>query len=89
MFYEDLKKLNKPKFGVYAILGNHDYGDYVEWTSQEAKMENLQNLKNIHQKIGWNLLLNENIILEKKGQKNQTKSLSNGIFTSFKRALQI
>ncbi|MBK9354549.1 MAG: metallophosphoesterase [Bacteroidetes bacterium] len=67
-YIEILKKI-KTKYGVFSSLGNHDYGDYVEWTSQEAKMENLQNLKNIHQKIGWNLLLNENIILEKKGQK--------------------
>ena len=67
-YIEILKKI-KTKYGVFSSLGNHDYGDYVEWPSQEAKMENLQNLKNIHQKIGWNLLLNENIILEKKGQK--------------------
>jgi hypothetical protein len=67
-YIEILKKI-ETKYGVFSSLGNHDYGDYVEWPSPDAKMENLQNLKNIHKKIGWKLLLNENIILEKNDQK--------------------
>jgi uncharacterized protein len=51
--------------GVYSILGNHDYGDYVEWESEQAKANNLNALKAIHQKMGWRLLLNEHVKLQK------------------------
>jgi len=55
--------------GVYSILGNHDYGDYVAWPSLEAKQNNLQQLKQIHAGMGWRLLMNEHVVLEKEGQK--------------------
>lgn len=51
------------KYGVYSILGNHDYGDYVRWSSKQDKMQNLNNLKNVHRQLGWDLLLNEHRIL--------------------------
>lgn len=55
--------------GVYSILGNHDYGDYVEWDSAEAKEANLETLKKVHSEMGWKLLLNEHKFLEKDGQR--------------------
>ena len=45
--------------GVYSVLGNHDYGDYVNWESTAAKKANLDDLKNVHREMGWNLLLDE------------------------------
>lgn len=45
--------------GVYSVLGNHDYGDYVNWESAAAKKANLDALKNVHREMGWNLLLDE------------------------------
>ena len=57
------------KDGVYSVLGNHDYGDYVQWESPEAKAENLNALKNVHAEMGWRLLLNEHEYLEKDGQR--------------------
>ncbi|MCM1354943.1 MAG: metallophosphoesterase [Staphylococcus sp.] len=45
--------------GVYAILGNHDYGDYSNWPSTEAKKQNLSELKRLQGEMGWRLLLNE------------------------------
>lgn len=57
------------KEGKYAILGNHDYGDYMDWKSPQDKIENFEAVKNIHKKIGFDLLLNENRYLEKEGQK--------------------
>lgn len=54
-----LKKM-KAKIGKYSILGNHDYGDYSEWESTEAKEKNLEAIKAFHQKIGFQLMLNEN-----------------------------
>lgn len=67
-FIEIWKKLTAP-LGVFSILGNHDYGDYVIWETKEAKEANLSELKEIHKKMGWDLLLNENRILEKNGEK--------------------
>jgi predicted MPP superfamily phosphohydrolase len=55
--------------GVYSILGNHDYADYVQWDSREAKMANLKKLIGHHAELGWQILLDENRILEKDGQK--------------------
>jgi predicted MPP superfamily phosphohydrolase len=54
--------------GVYSILGNHDYGDYHPWTNAEDKKANLESLKSIHRKMGWRLLLNEHVTVEKDGE---------------------
>ncbi|MFM7022693.1 MAG: metallophosphoesterase [Flavobacteriales bacterium] len=56
------------KLGKFSVLGNHDYGDYVAWHSAEAKAANLHRLKEVHREIGFRLLLNENIKIEKNGQ---------------------
>ncbi|MCI2228692.1 metallophosphoesterase [Polaribacter sp. MSW13] len=57
------------KEGKYSILGNHDYGDYMDWKNPQDKIDNLQAIKDIHKKIGFELLCNENRYLEKDGQK--------------------
>ncbi|MCG2460305.1 metallophosphoesterase [Flavobacteriaceae bacterium F89] len=51
--------------GKYSILGNHDYGDYVEWETEEAKEKNLEDLKKLQKDIGFDLLLNESRFLQK------------------------
>ena len=61
---ETFKKLKAP-MGKYSILGNHDYGDYVPWPSQEAKAANMQRLYKIHEELGFTLLRNENVQLQK------------------------
>lgn len=60
-------RLNAP-LGVYSILGNHDYGDYTPWPSPEAKSENLERLKNLQREMGWKMLNNAHVLLEKEGQ---------------------
>jgi len=65
---DTFKKL-EAKEGKYSILGNHDYGDYVDWETEEAKEKNLDKLKEIHKELGFDLLLNENRILEKNSDK--------------------
>ena len=55
----------KAKDGVYSVLGNHDYGDYAEWGSQSEKAQNLEDLKNLQRDMGWKLLLNEHVFLER------------------------
>ncbi|WP_299671194.1 metallophosphoesterase [uncultured Polaribacter sp.] len=57
------------KEGKYAILGNHDYGDYMDWKTPEDKVKNFQQVKDVHKKIGFDLLLDEHRYLEKDGQK--------------------
>ncbi|NUM31386.1 MAG: metallophosphoesterase [Bacteroidetes bacterium] len=57
-------KIQAP-MGVFSIFGNHDYGDYVFWNSIDEKTKNIEYLKNIHKKLGWNLLLNQNVKLTK------------------------
>ncbi|MFD3003774.1 metallophosphoesterase [Pontibacter toksunensis] len=65
----DTLKEIKAKAGVFSVLGNHDYGDYVAWPSAEAKRQNLQNLIESHGKMGWQILMNENRIIERGGEK--------------------
>ncbi len=64
---ESFSMLEAP-MGKFSILGNHDYGDYIKWESEEAKAKNLERLKEVHSEIGFRLLLNENSKLEKDGQ---------------------
>jgi predicted MPP superfamily phosphohydrolase len=62
-------KLNAP-LGVYSTLGNHDYGDYVRWPYNGiTKEQNLENVKQVHADMGWKLLMNEHVELEKGGEK--------------------
>lgn len=58
----------KAPLGKYSILGNHDYGDYSEWPSPEAKQANMEKLYRTHAEIGFDLLRNENRIIERNGQ---------------------
>ncbi|MEL6925224.1 MAG: metallophosphoesterase, partial [Bacteroidota bacterium] len=52
------------RFGVYSVLGNHDYGDYVRWPSMEEKKANFRKLLDTHKQLGWDLLLNENRMVD-------------------------
>jgi len=63
--YMDVFSHVSAPLGVYSILGNHDYGDYEEWESEEAKSANLRRIKEIHGELGWRLLLDEHIYIEK------------------------
>jgi len=66
--YIDVFKELKAPLGVFSVLGNHDYGDYVSWTTDEAKKQNLEQLKQHQAEMGWRLLLNEHVILERNNQ---------------------
>jgi predicted MPP superfamily phosphohydrolase len=61
---ETFSRLNAP-YGMYSILGNHDYGDYVSWPSDEAKKKNLDRLKEIHGELGFKLMLDESVSIKK------------------------
>jgi predicted MPP superfamily phosphohydrolase len=57
--YKGILKQLRARFGVFAVLGNHDYGDYVKWDSERDKAQNLIDLENLYKEMGWRLLRNE------------------------------
>jgi predicted MPP superfamily phosphohydrolase len=71
-------KLKAP-MGVYSTLGNHDYGDYVQWPSEEgvSKSQNLENLKQVHADMGWRLLMNEHVVLERNSEQIAVLGIEN------------
>ena len=72
--------------GMYSVLGNHDYGDYVRWSSEDAKKQNLEDLKTLQKDIGFDLLLNENRFIEKDGQRIAIVGVENWGKGGFKKA---
>lgn len=65
-FIPILQKLHAP-YGVYSILGNHDYGEYVRWDRVEDHQKNMEDLFRYEAESGWKLLRNESVILENNG----------------------
>ena len=57
--YIDIFKKIKAPLGTFSVLGNHDYGDYYQWPSAEAKRRNLLDLKEAHRLLGWDLMVDE------------------------------
>ncbi len=55
----------KAKYGKYSVLGNHDYGEYVQFNSEVEKTQNFQAIKDLHPQIGFDLLLNDSVYIEK------------------------
>ena len=82
---QTFKKINA-KYGVYSILGNHDYGDYSPWESPEAKKKNMEDLKKAQKKMGWDLLLNESRFIERQGQRIAILGVENWGSGGFKKA---
>ena len=67
--YMDVFSRLKAPMGVYSTLGNHDYGDYVSWPHDGvSKEQNLEDLKKVHAALGWRLLMNEHVVLEKNSE---------------------
>ncbi|WP_445735387.1 metallophosphoesterase [Mariniflexile sp.] len=76
----------KAKDGLFSILGNHDYGDYVTWESEEAKHQNLEDLKTLQKELGFDLLLNESRFLERNGERIALVGVENWGIGGFKQA---
>ena len=76
----------RAKDGKFSVLGNHDYGDYVEWPSPQAKIDNLNRLKEIQKEMDFKLLLNEHHFIEKDGQRLAIVGVENWGEGGFKKA---
>jgi uncharacterized protein len=78
-----LKQLEAKK-GKYAVLGNHDYGDYSQWESNEKKLENFNEIKHFFKKINFKLLLNSSDIIEINQEKIAVVGVENWGYPPFK-----
>lgn len=76
----------KAKDGVFSVLGNHDYGDYVRWDSEVEKNQNLEDLKQLQADMGWDLLLNEHRDIERDGSTIKLVGVENWGAGGFKKA---
>ncbi len=74
------------KDGKFSVLGNHDYGDYTQWESEAAKAQNLVDLKNLQEEIGFDLILDSHRYLEKDGQRIALVGVENWGRGGFKKA---
>ncbi len=72
----DFKKL-RAKYGQFSILGNHDYGEYAEWATTQEQEDNFAKTKEHHNSIGFKLLLDDAIKIEKDGQYIQLVGVEN------------
>lgn len=76
----------KARDGKFSVLGNHDYGDYIDWPTPEAKIANLDRLKEIQKEMEFKLLLNEHYYIEKEGQRLAIVGVENWGEGGFKKA---
>jgi uncharacterized protein len=67
--YMDIFKALHAPLGKFSILGNHDYGDYKWWRNASEKSDNMVQLKKHHKTLGFKLMLDENLEIERNGQK--------------------
>jgi len=75
-YIDVFNKLQAP-LGIYSVTGNHDYGDYKNWSTKEAKQQNFKDLIEAHRLLGFDLLMNENRIIEQGGEKLAIMGIEN------------
>ena len=65
---DELKKINS-KDGKFSILGNHDYGDYYDWGTEENKKLGFKKLIEIQNELGFKVLRDESVHIKKNNEK--------------------
>lgn len=82
--YQDVFSKVKAPLGVFSSLGNHDYGDYIDWTGEDHKKTNFEQIVATHKNMGWDLLRNENRRLKINGEEIGILGVENwGVINSF------
>ncbi len=66
---DTFNRIKKYQYGKYSILGNHDYGEYVDWKTEKDKEANFKAIKGLYGKIGFDLMLNEHTYIQKGSDK--------------------
>jgi len=84
--WADLFSTLDAKDGKFSVLGNHDYGDYIPWETEELKSKNLEDLKALQKQMGFDLLLNEHRYLKKGEDKIALVGVENWGKGGFKKA---
>ena len=54
----------RAKDGIYSILGNHDYGDYICGNTAK-KVANMRETMSLEKQMGWTLLMNEHRYIDR------------------------
>ena len=67
-YREILSRLHAPD-GVYSVLGNHDYDNYVTWEDEQAKLADCKALCDLQRDAGWRLLNDEHAVIERGGER--------------------
>lgn len=75
-FIQRFKEI-KASYGQYSILGNHDYGDYTQWPTPQDKVNNFSALKASHAEMGFRLMLDEHVTIQKDGASIQLLGVEN------------
>ncbi len=73
----DVFKELKAKYGVYSTKGNHDYGIYRQWSTEEDRINDQLLMDDVHQQMGFKLLKNEHAFIEKNNEKIQLVGVEN------------
>ncbi len=63
MRYFKVLKMLKASEGIFYVLGNHDYGDYLNWKDTLLKQRNMTDLEHFFKELKWNVLRNDHRIL--------------------------
>jgi hypothetical protein len=84
--WKDLFGSLKAKDGVFSVLGNHDYGDYVDWGTPDAKAQNFVDLVELQKEMGYDLLLNESRFIIRDNERIALVGVENWGVGGFKKA---
>ena len=75
--YLEMFSTIRAPLGIFSVLGNHDYGDYRNWPTENAKSQNLSHLMDLQKRMGWRLLMDEHIKIEKDGDQIAVLGIQN------------
>ncbi len=67
----------KAEIGKFSILGNHDYGDYSRWKTNDEKEANFKGIVDAHERLGFELLRNQSILLGPSGDQIAISGVEN------------